>query len=204
MTRTGKNILTVDDYSAVILAGGSGTRFGDKNKLLSLVGGERIIDRVVNTLTPIFKEIIIVTNSPQEYTDLKRCHLTKDHFKGAGPLGGIHAAMMFSTRKALFVFAGDMPYLDEDLIIEQMRFAENNISDAVIPEINSEIEPLHGIYSTHLAGKIETQLSNGKDLSIRGFLKTINVARFRPTVSDRVLKAFSNINYPGDAGLHNQ
>jgi molybdopterin-guanine dinucleotide biosynthesis protein A len=200
MTESGKKNLTVSDYSAVILAGGASSRFGGKNKLQTVIGGERIIDRVINTLTPVFDEIIIVTNSPEEHSDLKGCRVTMDHIKGAGPLGGIHAAMMLSVRKALFVFAGDMPYLDRNLIREQINFAKSNSSDAVIPEINGGIEPLHGIFLTHLAGKIESRLSSGKDLSIRGFLKTIKVAFFKPDVTASVLKAFSNINRPGDVG----
>jgi len=198
-----KNRLSSSELSAVILAGGAGTRFGGKNKLQSLIGGERIIDRVIETLTPVFDEIIIVTNSSEEYSHLKHCQVTMDQFKGAGPLGGIHAAMMLSVRKGLFVFAGDMPYLDGNLIREQISFAGNNASDAVIPEVKGDIEPLHGIYMNHLTGKIESRLSSGTDLSIRGFLKTIDVAFFRPEISDKVLRAFININYPGDTDKHN-
>jgi molybdopterin-guanine dinucleotide biosynthesis protein A len=196
--------LTVNDISAVILAGGAGTRFGSRNKLQSLIGGKRIIDRVTDTLSTVFDEIIIVTNNPEEFIDNKSFQVTVDQFRGAGPLGGIHAAMMVSARKALFVFAGDMPYLVGSLIREQISFAKAHGSDAVIPEINGGIEPLHGIYMNRLAGKIENQLSAGKDLSLRGFLSTINVVLFRPENSDRVLKAFVNINWPGDADKYRQ
>lgn len=198
-----RNKITSADLSAVILAGGAGMRFGGKNKLQALIGDERIIDRVIETLTPVFDEIIIVTNSPEEYANLNHCQVTMDQFKGVGPLGGIHAAMMLSVRKGLFVFAGDMPYLDGKLIREQISFAGKNESDAVIPEVKGDIEPLHGIYMNHLAGKIESRLSSGTDLSVRGFLKTIDVAFFRPEISDKVLRAFININYPGDADKHN-
>ncbi len=199
-----KNKITYADLSAVILAGGAAKRFGGKNKLQTIIGGERIIDRVIVTLAPVFNEIIIVTNTPEEYNHLKGCQVTEDQFKGAGPLGGIHAAMMLSVRKGLFVFAGDMPYLDGDIIRDQISFAGNNSSDAIIPEVKEYIEPLHGIYMNHLAGSIERRLSSGADLSIRGFLKTINVMYFRPEISDKVLRAFININYPADADNHNQ
>jgi molybdopterin-guanine dinucleotide biosynthesis protein A len=197
------NNLIIHDISAVILAGGAATRFGGKNKAKSLIGGERIIDRELDILLTVFDEVIVVTNTPEEYSDIKRCQITADQYKGAGPLGGIHAAMMLSVRKALFVFAGDMPYLDGSLIREQISFSKGQGSDAFIPEINGGMEPLHGIYMTHLATKIENRLSSGKDLSIRGFLKTINVSFFKPEISDKVLRAFININYPYDADKHN-
>ena len=42
----------------------------------------------------------------------------QDEILGAGPLGGIHAAMKASSNDSIFVFAGDMPFLDKDIIIK--------------------------------------------------------------------------------------
>jgi molybdopterin-guanine dinucleotide biosynthesis protein A len=38
----------------------------------------------------------------------------------AGPLGGIHSALKASTKESLFVFTGDMPLLDKEMIVRQI------------------------------------------------------------------------------------
>jgi molybdopterin-guanine dinucleotide biosynthesis protein A len=190
---TGKNI------SAAIIAGGAGSRTGGKLKAKLLINGEAIISRTIKTLREVFKEIIIVTNAPEEFTEFRECLITADQFTGAGPLGGIHAAMKVSSGQSLFVFAGDMPFLKSTLILNQISYAGKIQADAVIPELRGEIEPLHGIYMTHLVEKLEYYISSGEDLALRSFLSTIKVAYYKPEISDEVLKAFVNINTPEDA-----
>jgi molybdopterin-guanine dinucleotide biosynthesis protein A len=191
--------LQISDISAAVLAGGASTRYGGGIKAKSLIGGGKIIDLAINTIKNIFDEIIIVTNSPEEFAEYGQYTITGDHFKGAGPLGGIHAAMKVSSRKALFVFAGDMPFLNSKLILDQIAYAADHCADAVIPEIDGKIEPLHGIYMNHLIMRLENFLSSWKDLALRSFLNTINVSFYRPDISDEVLRAFVNINTPKDS-----
>lgn len=198
MNRSGIR-LSIRNFSAVILVGGAGTRFGDNLKSKYLIGGKSIIERELDVLSKIFDEILLVTNSPEEFAGFSLYRVIKDVFPGAGPLGGIHAAMINSARTSLFVFAGDMPFLSSNLILDQMAFAGGQDTDAVIPEINSEKEPLHGIYMRHLSGKLGNYLSCSRDLSVRGFLGTINVSYYEPGISDEIVKAFVNINTPRDA-----
>ncbi|MGD0582509.1 MAG: molybdenum cofactor guanylyltransferase [Bacteroidales bacterium] len=201
MKQKGKDTkgLTIREISAVLLAGGASTRYGGRIKAKSLIGGEKIIDRALRLIKNVFDEIIIVTNTPEEFTEYYGLILTTDHFRGAGPLGGIHAAMKVSSRKAVFVFAGDMPFLNSKLILDQITYAGDNHADAIIPEVNGKVEPLHGIYMNYLITDLESHLSSGKDKALRSFLQTINVTFYRPDISDEVIKAFVNINSPGDA-----
>ncbi|HTX43704.1 MAG TPA: NTP transferase domain-containing protein, partial [Methanocella sp.] len=45
--------------SGLILAGGRSTRFGGEEKSLKLVGGKRMICRVIDALSPVVDELII-------------------------------------------------------------------------------------------------------------------------------------------------
>ena len=105
------------NISGVVLAGGANSRFGGRNKAKTLIGGGQIILRILYTLRQIFDEIIIVTNTPDEYGQLEGVKIARDHFLKVGPLGGIHASMKVSSKEAVFIFAGDMPFLNRDLII---------------------------------------------------------------------------------------
>jgi molybdopterin-guanine dinucleotide biosynthesis protein A len=185
-----------DNISGVILVGGSNSRFGRKNKANTIIGGEKIITTILSILRDIFEEIIIVTNTPGEYTSLSGLKITGDHFPGVGPLGGIHAAMKTSSKEAVFIFACDMPYLNKDLIISQIEFYYSNTSETVVPEVNGYLEPLHSIYKTSLAERLEEYLSSHKEYAVRDFLKTTDFSFFKLNPSDEFRKAFTNLNTP--------
>jgi molybdopterin-guanine dinucleotide biosynthesis protein A len=190
---------TTDSISGVILAGGAGSRFGVENKTNIVMNGEKIIDRIINTLTLIFDEIIIVTNSPGEIVQPSGIIIGSDHFLNVGPLGGIHAAMKASSKEAVFIFAGDMPYLNKELIMKQIDFFYSDYAEVVLPMIKNYIEPLHGIYRNVLLVRLEEYLSSGKEYAVRNFLKNVDVRYLKLKGSREVLKSFTNINTPGEA-----
>jgi molybdopterin-guanine dinucleotide biosynthesis protein A len=79
--------------SAVILAGGANKRFNGKTKANIQISGVRIIARTIKVLHDLFEDIIIVTNTPDEFKGYKHYTLVPDEIKNVGPLGGIHAAL---------------------------------------------------------------------------------------------------------------
>ena len=107
--------------SGVILAGGSSKRFGGTTKANVVINGETIISRIISTISDLFVEIIIVTNKPEEFQEFIQYKIVKDQYLKAGPLGGIHAALKASSEDAIFVFAGDMPFLDKEIISDKIN-----------------------------------------------------------------------------------
>ena len=188
-----------NNISGVILAGGTNSRFGGKIKANEVIGGEKIISRIIKTIGNIFSEIIIVTNTPQEFTQFSEYIITGDYFQKTGPLGGIHAAMKVSTREAVFVFAGDMPFINDELIYKQISYYHSCHTEAVIPEVEGMIEPLHGVFRNTLLERLETYLSLQKDYAIRDFIKDVDVNFFKLMPSPETTKAFFNINSPSGA-----
>jgi molybdopterin-guanine dinucleotide biosynthesis protein A len=195
---TKKMALMVKNISGVILAGGAGKRFNGKIKPKILIDGKTIISRITETLAGIFNDIIIVTNTPQEFADFKDFRLIRDRIVNKGPLGGIHAALNETENEAVFVVGGDMPLLDASLILKQTEFYFKHDCDILIPRIKNLIEPLHGIYKKSLTAILEDYLTRGNDLAIREFLKIANVRYQQPEDLELALKAFSNINSPED------
>jgi molybdopterin-guanine dinucleotide biosynthesis protein A len=184
--------------SAAILAGGSGSRLGGRMKPKIIIEGVPIILRIIAVLKEIFDEIIIVTNNPEEFEDFSFCKIVQDEIPGAGPLGGIHAAMKNSTYDALFVFAGDMPFPDKGIILKMTDDYNNSECDALIPAVEEYIEPLHSIYRISLAGHLEAFLKTGISNAVRDYIKTLNVRYIKFARSENTEKAFTNINSPSD------
>jgi len=184
--------------SAVILAGGEGRRAGGRPKTDLVVGGEKIISRMLIVIREIFDEVIIVTNSPEKFTELRDCRIVTDIFEGSGPLGGIHAAMKSSQSKALFVFAGDMPFLDKSIINRQIEEYYSGSFAALIPVVDTLEEPLHGIYSNSNLDETEKILNGTAKPAVKELLANISTGYMKLPSSPEIIKAFININSLSD------
>jgi molybdenum cofactor guanylyltransferase len=191
------------EITGIILAGGANTRFKGLIKSKLIIGGQTIISRIIDTIHDIFREIIIITNTPEEFSEYKY-KTAGDHFVKAGPLGGIHAALKTSMNEAVFVFAGDMPFLDKSLIIEQIHAYDTGNYEIFAPRINEKIEPLHAIYNKSILNKLEDYLANNRSYAVRDFLELINAGYMQLEETERTTKAFLNINRPSDISVVEQ
>ena len=187
--------------SGVILAGGSNKRFGGITKANVVIGGETIISRMISTIRDLFDEIIIVTNNPEEFSEFTQYKIVGDHYLKAGPLGGIHAAFKASSEDAIFVFAGDMPFLDEEIIVDQINEYKKSQYDILIPEIDRFIEPLHAIYGKSVFTDLERFLSEKKSRAVRDFLMKVNTGYIKIQKTMKTDLAFANINSPSDLDM---
>jgi molybdopterin-guanine dinucleotide biosynthesis protein A len=185
-------------FSGVILAGGSNKRFGGKTKANVIIDGKTIISRIISTISDFFDEIIIVTNKPEEFSEYIQYKIVEDQFLKAGPLGGIHAALKTSSEDAIFVFAGDMPFLDKEIISDQINEFNKREHDVIIPKVDQLIEPLHAIYRKSTLNHLERFLSEGKSRAVRDFLSEVNVGYLQIPKTEKTEKAFANINSPSD------
>lgn len=186
------------NISGVILAGGSNTRFDGITKANLLIDGRTIISGITEILNQIFPEIIIVTNTSEEFSAYSEYKIVSDHFKKVGPLGGIHAALKASSCDAVFVVAGDMPYLNKKLIIRHADFFLKNNCDALIPAVGQNIEPLHAIYNLTILNKLEEYLSGDSNCAVREFITKIDTRYLEYENSGEAKIAFTNINTPSD------
>jgi molybdopterin-guanine dinucleotide biosynthesis protein A len=187
-----------NNISGVILAGGGSKRFNGIIKSKIVLNGRTIISRIIETLNDIFDEIVIVTNSPDEFKKYNTCKILRDEFLDKGPLGGIHSAMKESGKEALFVVGGDMPFLEKELIVKEVDYYNRNKCDILIPQTGQYIEPLHGIYRNNLLNRLEEYLDGENDCAFRLFFRKENVFYMQVEGSENSMRAFTNINSPAD------
>ena len=62
------------DISGVILSGGQNRRMRGLNKAFIDIDGKIIIDKTITLFKDLFKEVIIVTNCPEEYRKYRNVH----------------------------------------------------------------------------------------------------------------------------------
>lgn len=128
--------------TGIILAGGKSSRMGT-NKALLEIDGKTVIERIVEKLGPIVDNLIIVTNSFEEFAFLE-LPMVEDEWKGIGPLAGIHAGLTASKTERNLIVACDMPFISPELgtlLLEQLVEYE-----AVVPQITEQLHPLFAAY----------------------------------------------------------
>ena len=183
--------------TGVIQAGGKSTRMGGRPKALLELGGQRIIERVVEAVAPAVSNLIIVTNTPELYAFLG-LSMVADVYPDRGSLGGIYSGLKAAAGDAAFTVACDMPFLHPEVVRLVVERAESG--DVVIPRVGGQLETLHAAYAKSCLPHIEERLVAGR-LKIVEFFERVRVveipeaeiARFRdPAI------VFMNVNTPDE------
>ena len=187
---------TRQPVTGVILSGGKCIRMGG-NKAFLEIRRTRIIDQTAELLNAIFKQVILVTNEPLEYSYLD-LEITIDLFPKNGPLVGIYTGLFYSSHTYSFITACDMPFLNRK-VIEYMISLRGNY-DVIIPHLHDGYHPLHALYSKRCMKFIEESIREEK-LKITDFFykaKVKDVSSQEISALDPGLDSFLNINTPED------
>ena len=189
-----------DGVRGAILAGGGATRFGGKPKGLELVGGQRILDRLVRTMEEALGEPpLLVANAPDAAGWRPDLRTVSDLRAGLGSLGGIYTAVVAAPAPVVCV-AWDMPFVSHTLVRAlALGLAEY---DAMLPQSDGRrgVEPLCAAYGPACAPAISASLDQG-DLRAIGFHPLIRVGilplnRIRTLADPDLL--FFNVNTADD------
>ncbi len=188
--------MTPEALTGAVLAGGRSRRMGSDKGLLPL-GGRRLVEIVLETIRPLFSDLIIVANEPAGYARFG-IPVVADRFPGCGPLGGIHAALSSSRWPHTFCIAYDMPFAIPAVITHLVSLAPG--FDAVVPHSGAGYEPLHAVYGRSCLAPAEALL-RAHCLRVDGLFATVRVRRveaweLRPL--DPLGRSFVNVNTPAD------
>ena len=184
--------------TGIIMAGGKSSRMG-KNKALLMIGGETVIERIVSELKKTVSEIIIVTNSFEEYRFLG-LPMVSDQWQDMGPVAGIHAGLNASNTEKNLVVACDMPFISSQLGEILLNLLDEN--QAAVPIISGQLHPLFAAYRKDALDEV-TQSIQKQELRIRQFLKNIKTklvteADLQNSTYICEEKHFFNMNHPED------
>ncbi len=156
--------------SSVILAGGQSQRMG-VNKAFLEFEGHPLIARVIDKVSQVGDEVILVTNAPDEYAHLGH-RLVTDVFPGKGSLGGIYTGVKAARNPYTLVVACDMPFLNPSLLRYMILLSPGY--DVVVPRLGREVEPLHALYAKACLPAMEAVLQQD-NLQIIAFYSQVRV-----------------------------
>ena len=187
---------TKQPVTGIILAGGKNIRMGESKAFLE-IAGQRIIDRTVELFKGIFSQVILITNTPLEYSYLD-IEIVIDIVPKRGALIGIYTGLFYSSHPYCFVTACDMPFLNRKVIEHMITISKDY--DVVIPHLPDGYHPLHAIYSKKCMKSIE-KLIHEDNLKIIDFFDKVKVKEVTTddiNSLDPTLNSFLNINTPED------
>lgn len=170
---------------------------GGSPKALISFGERPLIRHIVEKLTAVLPDCLVVTNSPELYAFLG-LPMVPDVFPEGGSLGGIYSGLAAVPREAALCVACDMPFLSVGLLRHLAeRAGEANV---VIPDAAGELQTLHAVYGKACLPAMERRLRAGQ-LKITGFFDEVRVLRIPEAVVARFAPpelAFMNLNTPDD------
>jgi molybdenum cofactor guanylyltransferase len=135
--------------SALILAGGRGSRLGFREKALIDINGKPLVAFVIETLEKVVDEVIISVRDEAQGELLKtifpNLRYAYDMYENTGPLAGILSGLSICKDEYCFITACDMPFINEKVV--NFLFSKCRDYDAAIPrQGDGFLEPLHAVY----------------------------------------------------------
>lgn len=184
--------------TAIILAGGKSSRMGFDKQFLQ-VRGRRLVDIIIEKLEEEFKEIIIVTNRPEEYKNYPYKILT-DEIRNVGPLGGMYTGLKEARSKYSFIMACDMPNLSLDYIGYMKKLIEKHSVDVCTTKVGDYIEPFHSFYSKRVIEPMALHIGQGRR-DIKSLVKNLSTYYVEEDIArgfSPKLEIFKNLNTQKD------
>jgi len=191
--------------SAIILAGGLSKRLGPNKGLITLAG-KPLLTHVVDKISGVVDEIVVVVSSESQkriIEDLvkRKARVTVDRDEAQSPLVGALAGFENIRGEYSLLLSCDSPFVSSQIASLLLDLCVNR--SAVIPRWpNGFIEPLQASYHTKYAQiAAEKTLENGK-MDLQSMITLLRGVRYISTMVlqqiDPMLLTFFNVNTPND------
>jgi molybdenum cofactor guanylyltransferase len=187
----------------LVLAGGLARRMGGGDKILITIGGQKILDRVLDRLKPQCVRLILNANGdPSRFAETKLT-VVPDNVPGfAGPLAGILAGLDWAAANAPAVkdivsVPGDCPFLPRDLVTRLQAARAAKGTPLACAQSGDWRHPVVGLWPVALRENLRRALTVEDLRKIEVWTERHGVAL--ATWPDKPVDPFFNVNTPEDA-----
>lgn len=177
--------------TGIILAGGQGSRMGGVDKGLMALGGRPMAAHVLERLAPQVDELMINANQNAQAWAAFGYPVFGDDIPGfAGPLAGLHAALVRAHHPLVVTAPCDSPFLPADLVARLAAALHARGADLAVARTFDQAHPVFCLCRRALADHLHAFLQGGGRRIDRWYadLNVVEVA------FDDEETAFRNIN----------
>lgn len=176
--------MNLDEISFFLTAGGRSSRMGE-DKVLLMLDGQSILQRILNVLNSVHTDISIIGHS-EKYQSFGY-PVIPDLIPGQGLMGGLYTAMKSTTKTYVFLVACDLPLIDAECILKVLGTEDH--CDVIIAASDSKIHPSLGCYHRRLLPIIQESIKKAQ-LKMKDFIYTCD---YRTVEMDDLLEKNPNL-----------
>ena len=168
------------DRTAVVLAGGYSTRFGDTDKALAEIDGRPMLAHVVDRVGAVVDSVVVSCRDDQRAAfaagldgiDDAPIRFVTDLEPDGGPLVGIANAFEAVDSPYAAVVACDMPFVDPGFV--EFLFSRAGGHDAAVPELeDGHRQPTQAVYRVDRTVAVAAERLAAGNRSLRGLLDAV-------------------------------
>ncbi len=148
--------------TGIILAGGQGSRMGGVDKGLMALGGRPMAAHVLERLAPQVDELMINANQNAQAWAAFGYPVFGDDIPGfAGPLAGLHAALVRAHHPLVVTAPCDSPFLPADLVARLAAALHARGADLAVARTFDQAHPVFCLCRRALADHLHAFLQGG-------------------------------------------
>ncbi len=151
------------NITAVILAGGQGSRMGGRDKGLIKLGQQPLIQHVINAISLQVDQLVINANRNAEQYQVFGYPIIADSMDSfQGPLAGILASMQQIETDNIVTVPCDGPLLPKDLVQRLIDARESEQSEIAVAHDGKRLQPVYALIHTRLEPSLRAYLNTGR------------------------------------------
>ena len=190
--------------SAVILAGGSGKRFGSYKPLFTVLG-RTLLEHLESGIEGLYDEVVVVVGSESQRRQiaehLGQVNVITDQVTGVGPLDGILTGAQCTHHEYCQILPVDSPFPNPG-VLQRLGASARGFDGAVPMWRDGRLEPLHGVYRAEVTVKEAGRLIDEGTSSVISLVESLSTMRYVDINElrglDHDLDTFANINTKDD------
>lgn len=159
-------------HAAVVLAGGAARRMGGSPKPELVLGGRRLLDRVLDAVGEAAPRIVV---GPPRRLPAGVRHVQEEP-PGGGPVAGLAAALPLVTTAWLILVAADLPFLTADVVQTLLRSADGRDGALLVDEAGRD-QLLVGAWSVTALRAAVASSPTVEGASLYGLLRRLDAGR---------------------------
>lgn len=195
------------ETAGVVVAGGTATRFGERDKALVPVEGTPMVVRVVDRLTEVVDELVVNCREDQREAiaaALDGCDATPrfahDPVPDCGPVAGLRTGFRVAAGTYAVAVPCDMPYLDPTLLAYLRNRVRSADAEATVPRFDGFARPLCAAYRVEPAREACERATQRTDPALRDVLAMLDVDEVPEAIvldyADR--RSLADVDRPAD------
>ena len=149
------------NITALILAGGQGSRFGGVDKGLAELNEIPLVQHLINRIQPQVEEIIISANRNLKAYEQFGFPVYEDELTGfAGPLAGILIGLQQCQSEWLLIVPADSPFIPTNIAQQLINNIQSN--KIAIPHDGKHLQPTFALIHKSMETSLKQFLEKGK------------------------------------------